>query len=115
MYSLPLVDLRNESIVNRYNRDWEHYASIALLLEQNSTQSRAREKYMPESLDKLEYPKSLKGMGELLSDALIGVSFHRFLQLMSPHTPIYTYLFRYKGRYTFLKNPDNQQTIGKHL
>ncbi|EDX13413.1 juvenile hormone esterase [Drosophila simulans] len=110
-------DLRNESIVSRYNRDWEHYASIALLLEQNSNQSRAasrvlREKYMPESLDKLEYPKSLKGMGELLSDALIGVSFHRFLQLMSPHTPIYTYLFRYKGRYTFLKNPDNQQTIG---
>ncbi|EDV49563.2 venom carboxylesterase-6 [Drosophila erecta] len=110
-------DLRNESIVSLYNKDWEHYASIALLFEQNSTQSRAasralREKYLPESLDKLEYPKSLKGMGELLSDALIGVSFHRFLQLMSPHTPIYTYLFRYKGRYTFLKNPDNQQTIG---
>jgi len=106
--------------VSKYNQDWEHFAPISLILERNSTQSRVgsrvlREKYMPESRDKLEYPKSLKGMGELFSDALIGVSFNRFLHLMAPHTPIYTYLFRYKGRYSFLKNPDNQEAMGKQF
>ncbi|XP_037731920.1 venom carboxylesterase-6 [Drosophila subpulchrella] len=110
-------DLRNESIVSKYNQDWEHFAPISLIFERNSTQSQVasrvlREKYMPESRDKLEFPKSLKGMGELYSDALIGVSFNRFLRLMAPHTPIYTYLFRYKGRYSFLKNPDNQEAMG---
>ncbi|KAH8313271.1 hypothetical protein KR067_003474 [Drosophila pandora] len=110
-------DLRNESIISNYNMDWEHYASISLLLERGTNHSRYatrvfREKYMPESLDKLEYPKSLKGFGELVSDALINVATDRFMRLMAPHTPIYTYYFRYKGRYSFLKNPDNQQAMG---
>ncbi|KAH8294650.1 hypothetical protein KR018_000868 [Drosophila ironensis] len=110
-------DLRNESIVRNYNKDWEHFASISLLLESDTNHSRLatrvfREKYMPESLDKLEYPKSLKGFGELVSDALIGVAYNRFLRLMAPHTPVYTYLFRYKGRYSFLKNPDTQEAMG---
>ncbi|XP_017040111.1 juvenile hormone esterase [Drosophila ficusphila] len=115
--SAALFDLRNESIVSKYNQNWEDFATKALNLEGNSTQTRAaarvlREKYMPESIDKLEYPKSLKGFGELYSDAVIGVAYNRFLRLMAPHTPIYTYLFRYKGRYSFLKNPDTQEAMG---
>nr|XP_017032166.1 juvenile hormone esterase isoform X2 [Drosophila kikkawai] len=115
--SAAFWDLRNASIVSKYNSDWERFAPIALILDRDSNQSRTatrvlREKYLPESRDKLEYPKSLKGLGELFSDALIGVAFNRFLRLMAPHTPIYTYLFRYKGRYSFLKNPDNQEAMG---
>ncbi|XP_020812784.1 venom carboxylesterase-6 [Drosophila serrata] len=115
--SAAFLDLRNQSIVSKYNSDWEHFAPISLILDRDSNHSRTasrilREKYMPESRDKLEYPKSLKGLGELYSDALIGVAFNRFLRLMAPHTPIYTYLFRYKGRYSFLKNPDTQEAMG---
>lgn len=118
---ISLGDLRNESILSKYNNDWERFASIALILDdRDSNHSRRasrilREKYLPESRDKLEYPKSLKGLGELLSDALIGVAFNRFLRLMAPHTPIYTYLFRYKGKYSFLKNPDNQEAMGENV
>ncbi|KAH8243675.1 hypothetical protein KR032_009308 [Drosophila birchii] len=115
--SAAFWDLRNESIVSKYNSDWERFAPISLILDRDSNHSRTasrvlRDKYLPESRDKLEYPKSLKGLGELYSDALIGVAFNRFLRLMAPHTPIYTYLFRYKGRYSFLKNPDNQEAMG---
>ncbi|KAH8292127.1 hypothetical protein KR054_006004 [Drosophila jambulina] len=115
--SAAFWDLRNASIVSKYNTDWDRFAPIALILDRDSNQSRTasrvlREKYLPESLDKLEYPKSLKGLGELYSDALIGVAYNRFLRLMAPHTPIYNYLFRYKGRYSFLKNPDNQEAMG---
>ncbi|KAH8346552.1 hypothetical protein KR084_004187 [Drosophila pseudotakahashii] len=115
--SSAFYHLQNKSIVRDYNQNWEHFAPIALILERNSTQSRVgsrvlREKYMPESRDKLENPKSLKGLGELYSDAIIGVSFNRFLALMAPHTPIYTYLFRYKGRYSFFTNPPMGEQIG---
>ncbi|XP_001359929.3 venom carboxylesterase-6 [Drosophila pseudoobscura] len=114
--SAAFYDLRNASIIGNYNRDWEHYAPIALLYERDTNHSRLasrvlREKYLG-NVKKLEYPQSLKGWGELYSDALIGVAFNRFVRLMAPHTPIYMYLFRYKGRYSFLKNPDNKQAMG---
>ncbi|BFF90237.1 venom carboxylesterase-6 [Drosophila madeirensis] len=101
-------DLNDTSIVGNYNRDWEHYAPIPLVYERDTAHSRVasrvlREKYLG-NVQKLEYPQSLKGWGELYSDALIGVAFNRFVRLMAPHTPVYVYLFRYRGRYSFFKN-----------
>ncbi|XP_022209986.2 juvenile hormone esterase [Drosophila obscura] len=114
--SAALYDLRDANIIGKFNSDWEHYAPIAFLYERETNHSRhasrvLREKYLG-SVQRLEYPQSLKGLGELYSDALIGVSFNRFVRLMAPHTPIYVYLFRYKGRYSFLKNPENHQAMG---
>lgn len=111
------VDLRNDSIRNKLNANWEHFAPIALLFERDTPHSRhasavLRNEYLGSG--RIENPRSLQGLGRLYSDALIGVEYHRFMRLMAPHTPIYTYYFRYKGRYSFLKHPDTNQTFGNY-
>ncbi|XP_064554514.1 juvenile hormone esterase [Drosophila montana] len=108
-------DLRNDSIREKLNANWEHFAPIALLFERDTPHSRQasavlRNEYLGSGC--IENPGSLQGLGRLYSDALIGVEYHRFMRLMSSHTPIYTYYFRYKGRYSFLKHPDTNQTFG---
>lgn len=113
LYSLD--DLRNNTIRDKLNSNWEHFAPIAFLYERDTPLSQRasavlRREYLGDG--PIENPKSLQGLGRIYSDALIGVAYHRFVRLMAAHTPIYTYLFRYKGRYSFLKNPDNNQTLG---
>ncbi|EDV93633.1 juvenile hormone esterase [Drosophila grimshawi] len=108
-------DLRNESIRTQLNNNWDHLAPIALLYERDTPHSKKastvlRHEYLGNG--PIANPESLQGLGRLYSDALIGVEYHRFMRLMSPHTPIYTYYFRYKGRYSFLKHPDTNQTFG---
>ncbi|ALC45678.1 CG4757 [Drosophila busckii] len=107
--------LRNDSIREQMNANWQHMAPIMLLYERNSTHSREasavlRQKYLDNK--RLEFPDSWQALGRVYSDALIGVEFHRFLRLMAAHTPIYTYYFRYKGRYSFFMHPDTNQTVG---
>lgn len=90
---------------------------MALLYERDTPLSRRasavlRKEYLGDG--PIQNPKSLQGLGRIYSDALIGVEYHRFMRLMAAHTPIYTYLFRYKGRYSFFKNPDTNQTMGIH-
>lgn len=61
----------------------------------------------------LEYPQSLIPFGQLYADGLIGFEYHRFLNMISKYTPVYTYFFTYKGRYSHFVNPDTNQTLGK--
>ncbi|XP_068155284.1 juvenile hormone esterase [Drosophila tropicalis] len=111
-------DLRNASIVSRLNNDWEHVAPIVLLYDRDTDQSRLtsrvlREKYLGQGNITLAYPKSIMPLGRLYSDGVIGVGYHRFLHLMAnQNVPMYNYHFRYKGRYSFLKNPDTNETYG---
>ncbi|KAM8704478.1 hypothetical protein ACLKA7_008999 [Drosophila subpalustris] len=113
--SAAFFGLRNDSIRNLLNSNWEHAAPIALLYERDTPHSREasaelRSEYLGDG--SIENPQSLQGLGRLFSDALIGVGYNRFMRLMAPHTPIYTYYFRFKGRYSFLKDPDTNETMG---
>ena len=61
----------------------------------------------------MEYPQSLIPFGQLYADGLIGFEYHRFLKMVSKYTPVYTYLFTYKGRFSHFVNPETNQTLGK--
>ncbi|XP_002000246.2 juvenile hormone esterase [Drosophila mojavensis] len=113
--SAAFYDLRNASIREKLNDNWEHFAPIVLLYEQNTTHSREasavlRREYLGNG--NIQNPASLQGLGRAYSDALIGLEYHRFMSLMAPHTPVFRYFFRYKGRYSFLMHPDTNQTFG---
>ncbi|XP_062124846.1 juvenile hormone esterase-like [Drosophila sulfurigaster albostrigata] len=108
-------DLRNDTIRGMLNSDWERYAPIVLLYERGTLHSKEisaalRNEYL--GGEAIENPGSLLALGRLYSDAIIGVGYNRFMRLMAPHTPIYTYYFRYKGRYSFLKDPETNKTFG---
>jgi len=99
------------------NSDWERVAPILLLYERNTPHSRMasdvlRNNYLGNG--QIENPGSLQALGRLYSDAVVGIEYNRFMRLMSRHTRIYTYYFRYKGRYSFLKDPKTSKTMGKH-
>ncbi|KAH8312056.1 hypothetical protein KR044_009134 [Drosophila immigrans] len=107
--------LRNETFRSMLNSNWEYLAPILFLYERdtihsNEASAALRNEYLGSG--SIENPGSLQSLGKLYSDALIGVAYNRFMRLMSPHTPIYTYYFRYRGRYSFRKNPDTNTTFG---
>ncbi|KAM8704476.1 hypothetical protein ACLKA7_008997 [Drosophila subpalustris] len=109
------IDLQNDSIRSMMNNNWERVAPIVLLYERNTHHSKQasavlRRRYLGNG--PIENPGSLQGMGRLYSDAVIGVEYNRFMRLMSRHTPIYTYYFRYKGRYSFLQDPTTKKSMG---
>lgn len=115
---LLTVDLRNDSIHRMLNSDWDRVAPIILLYERNTPHSRRasavlRHEYLGSG--PIENPGSLQALGRLYSDAIIGSPYNHFMKLMAPHTPIYTYYFRYKGRYSFLRNPDTNTTMGMYF
>lgn len=115
-FSLLLSDtLRNETQRERFNADFATYAPIYFLYEREThkslTASKAfREKYFQNQ--PLVYPNSLEKFGQLYSDGLIGFEYYRYLHMIVKHVPVYTYMFNYKGRYSFFINPDTNQTYG---
>uniref|UniRef100_A0A1B0G120 Carboxylic ester hydrolase n=1 Tax=Glossina morsitans morsitans TaxID=37546 RepID=A0A1B0G120_GLOMM len=107
--------LRNETQRERFNADFATYAPIYFLYERETqkslTASKAfREKYFQNQ--PLVYPNSLEKFGQLYSDGLIGFEYYRYLHMIVKHVPVYTYMFNYKGRYSFFINPDTNQTYG---
>ncbi|XP_036317505.1 esterase FE4-like, partial [Rhagoletis pomonella] len=95
--------LKNETTRKWLNEDFEKYAPITLMYERDTARSKhitqtLRSKYLGNST--LTFPESLDSFGKLYSDGIINFEYHRFLDLVSRATPVYTYLFTYKGRYS---------------
>lgn len=108
--------LRNETQRERFNQDFSKYTPIYFLYERDTPKSHnisqaLRSFYFQNK--KIEFPQSLTPFGELYSDGLICFEYYRFLQMVSKHVPVYTYLFTYKGRYSHFVNPDTNKTYGK--
>ncbi|XP_054733622.1 juvenile hormone esterase [Anastrepha obliqua] len=94
--------LKNETTRTWLNENFEKYAPIALMYERDTPRSveisKTLRRYLPNG--PLALPHSLQTFGKLYSDAIIGFEYHRFLDLISRFTSVYTYLFTYKGRYS---------------
>ncbi|XP_039948695.1 bile salt-activated lipase [Bactrocera tryoni] len=94
---------KNETTRRWLNEEFEKYAPIVLMYERDTLRSRSisktmRSKYLANAT--LELPNTLDSFGKLYSDGIIGFEYHRFLDLISRLTTVYTYLFTYKGRYS---------------
>uniref|UniRef100_A0A1A9WY11 Carboxylic ester hydrolase n=1 Tax=Glossina brevipalpis TaxID=37001 RepID=A0A1A9WY11_9MUSC len=114
-YEVMKNTLRNDTRRERFNEDFAKYAPIYFLYERETQKSLAasnalRKKYFQNQ--PLVYPDSLDKFGELYSDSLIGIGYYRYLHMILKHVPVYTYLFNYKGRYSFFVNPDTNETYG---
>uniref|UniRef100_A0A034WHL8 Carboxylic ester hydrolase n=1 Tax=Bactrocera dorsalis TaxID=27457 RepID=A0A034WHL8_BACDO len=104
---------KNETTRRWFNEEFEKYAPIVLLYERDTLRSRSisktmRSKYLANAT--LELPNTIDSFGKLYSDGIIGFEYHRFLDLISRLTTVYTYLFTYKGRYSH--SPLNKEVYG---
>ncbi|XP_075162677.1 juvenile hormone esterase-like [Haematobia irritans] len=114
-YYLAHYTLRDENTRPLFSLEFEKNTPLYFLYEADSPKSQNISKALYSFYFKnssIEYPQSTMAFGELYSDGLIIFAYHRFLKMVSKHTPVYTYLFTYKGRYSHFKNPDTNQTLG---
>lgn len=107
--------LRNATEREYFNEDLEKYLPIYFSYERGTQKSKEitaafRSYYFKNQT--LKYPESLKSFTDLYNGGAICFSF-RYLQMVSKFTPVYTYIFTYKGRFSHFVNPDTNQTIGK--
>ncbi|CAD7085838.1 unnamed protein product [Hermetia illucens] len=112
---LAIVTLRNDTLRNQLDTDFNTWAPVNFLYERNTKRSneiskKLREFYLGDGPLSLE--KSLDGLGKLYADSLIGFQMHRFIHLVAPFTKIYQYRFTYQGRYSHTYYPDNKTPFG---
>lgn len=114
-----LAVIRNETLMNRMNREWEDIAPISFLYERGTKKSKELSRKLKEfylkSLDLEKDERSIKGLRELYADGVIGFEVHRYATLIAEYTdiPIYYYRFSYKGRYSHFYLSDKNDTLGK--
>ncbi|KAM7360189.1 juvenile hormone esterase-like [Cochliomyia hominivorax] len=106
--------LRNETIRNWFNEDIYARLPTNLLYERDTPKSREittalRSHYFQNKT--LENPGSLKSFADIFMDSLICVNF-RYFQMVSKFTSVYTYIFTYKGRYSYYVDPETNKTRG---
>uniref|UniRef100_A0A336LPT8 Carboxylic ester hydrolase n=1 Tax=Culicoides sonorensis TaxID=179676 RepID=A0A336LPT8_CULSO len=104
-----LYILKNETLSQLMENEWEKLAPICFHYEQGTQNSKfisqaLKEKYIGGSLKGLD---SLKKLNELFSDSVIIFPVYRFIHLASKYTRVYNYKFVYKGRYSHLYYPNN--------
>lgn len=109
--------LRNNKEREYLNTNLEKYLPIYFSYERETPKSREiteafRSHYFQNK--SLKYPESLNSFLSMYIDGTICFNF-RFLQMVSKYTPVYTYIFTYKGRYSHFVNPDTNQTLGNWL
>ncbi|KAM7359455.1 uncharacterized protein ACRADG_012788 [Cochliomyia hominivorax] len=114
-YYMGYYTLRNATTRQYFNQNFSKYSPIYFQYERDSPKSlevssALRSFYLQNKT--LEFPESLKSFGQLYADAVIGFQYYRFLQMISKHTPVYTYFFKYKGRYSRFVDPDTNRTLG---
>ncbi|XP_013110447.2 juvenile hormone esterase [Stomoxys calcitrans] len=114
-YSPAYYNLRNETRRQRFNDNFAKYAPLYFKYERDSHRSQCISSALYSFYfgnHSLEYPGSMKAFGQLYSDAIVGFNYYRFLKLVEKHVPVYTYFFNYKGRYSFFRNPETNETHG---
>lgn len=106
--------LRNDSLRNALNKNFDMLAPILFLYEGYENRSditrQLRKRFLGN--EPLSLNRSLQGLNYLFADSLIGFAVHRFVQLASRHTQVYQYKFSYVGRYSFFYYPDEGTPYG---
>lgn len=106
--------LRNDSLRNALNKNFDMLAPILFLYEGYENRSDITRQLRKTFLgnEPLSLNRSLQGLNYLFADSLIGFAVHRFVQLASRHTQVYQYKFSYVGRYSFFYYPDEGTPYG---
>ncbi|XP_065371729.1 juvenile hormone esterase-like [Calliphora vicina] len=114
-YYMAYYYLRNDTERQYFNDNFAKYTPIYFLYERETpkslTASAAIRSFYFQNKS-LEFPQSLEAFGKLFADGIVGFAYHRFLEMASKYTPVYTYHFTYKGRYSFFVNPETNETLG---
>ncbi|XP_058065623.1 juvenile hormone esterase [Anopheles bellator] len=108
----PAVDfLRNETLRQELERNFETLAPVMFLYEQHTTESRVKTRLLREKFlgkEPLTLNNSLTGLNYLFADGVIGFGMHRLVALASRHTTVYQYKFAYVGRYSHVYYPGTE-------
>uniref|UniRef100_A0A1I8NSN8 Carboxylic ester hydrolase n=1 Tax=Stomoxys calcitrans TaxID=35570 RepID=A0A1I8NSN8_STOCA len=113
-YNSGYYTLQNKTQRERFNQDFAKYLAIYFFYERDTPKSRfigqqMRSYYLQNQT--LEFPQSLVGFAKLFTDLMV-FQYHRYVEMVSQHIPVYTYLFTYKGRYSHFRDPVTNQTYG---
>ncbi|KAF2903951.1 hypothetical protein ILUMI_02213 [Ignelater luminosus] len=113
----PAFDVvRNASLLEELDKDFERIAPIAFIYERNTENS----KHISRELRKFylgDGPlnnSSLSGLEKLYADGVIGFGVNRGVKLLSENSnrPVYYYRFSFKGRYSHFYLPGTQTPYG---
>ncbi|CAH0403288.1 unnamed protein product [Chilo suppressalis] len=108
--------IRNESLLNDMNANWERVAPISFQLpaENSSTVvAKLKEVYLNNKPLKAD-EESARALGKIYGDAIVGFPTHRMANLMCRHSPhkVFYYEFAYIGNHSHYEDPDTGKPIG---
>ncbi|KAM3957232.1 integument esterase 1 [Aphomia sociella] len=102
--------LRNQTIIDSMNSEWNRLAPIAFLLPKDKTAIPSANRLRQAYLDGQQLANdtfTADGLGKLYADSLIGFGVHRMANLMCRHSPhkVYLYEFAYTGNHSYYEDP----------
>lgn len=108
--------LRNQTILDSMNAEWDRLAPIAFILPKDKTAIPSANRLRQAFLDGKQLVNdtfTADGLGKLYGDSLIGFGVHRMANLMCRHSPhkVYYYEFAYVGNHSHYEDP----TTGKPI
>ncbi|KAM3957249.1 juvenile hormone esterase-like [Aphomia sociella] len=108
--------LKNETLLNTMNNEWERIAPIAFMLpSENSSETvnRLKKEYLGDKT-LVNDEASAKALGKLYGDSIIGFPVHRMANLMCRHSPhkVFYYEFAYIGNHSHYEDPVTKKPIG---
>ncbi|XP_052749450.1 juvenile hormone esterase-like isoform X2 [Galleria mellonella] len=108
--------LKNETLINTMNEEWERIAPISFMLPPENSSvavSRLKQAYLG-GKKLVKDDASAQGLGKLYGDAITGFPTHRMANLMCRHSPhkVYDAEFDYIGNHSHYEDPDTKKPIG---
>lgn len=107
--------ISNESLLNKFDKDFEEVAPIVFMYERGSDQSKTVSKAIKAFYfgDKSIDSSSLPALAQLYSDGIVGFNVNRAVKVIASKNSaaVYYYNFNYKGRYSFFYLPDSNNTV----
>ncbi|XP_032512096.2 juvenile hormone esterase-like [Danaus plexippus] len=110
--------LKNKTLTNRMNSEWESIAPISFLLpRENKTYAkyaarRLRTQYLKDK-DLSNEEESVQNLGLLYADAIVSFPVHRMFNLMVRHSPqpVWYYEFSFVGNHSHYEDPVTKKAI----
>ncbi|CAH0598149.1 unnamed protein product [Chrysodeixis includens] len=107
--------LKNKTLLDTMNSEWDRVAPISFILPRNETSDRlakVKQAYLGgKTLSNDE--TSARGLGQLYGDSITGFSVHRLANLMCRHSkhPVYYYEFAYVGNHSHYENATTKKPL----
>ncbi|CAG9854756.1 unnamed protein product [Phyllotreta striolata] len=112
-HTFNIVD--NETLRTQLTEQFEKYAPITFLYEQNTEFSKTVSKTLRTFYlqDKPIDRSQMKALAQLYADSIVNFAVNRVAKIVSEHNdqPVYYYHFTYQGRYSHFYTPGSNNTI----